>query len=119
MPLVPLRMPRRGPAVRRPTALAPPHAPRLLRCAALCAAHLEGAQQITIEGCYHSPLGAEDGRALESVQLSSDDGEAAAVAAVEAGAGRQPRLWYGSHSLIGEWVHVLGQPEAEAAAARR
>lgn len=84
-----------------------------------CAAHLEGAQQLTLEGCYHSPLGAEDGRALESVQLSSDDGEAAAVAAVEAGAGRQPRLWYGSHSLIDEWVHVVGQPAAEAAGARR
>ena len=74
----------------------------------LHAAHLEGAQQITIEGCYHSPLGAEDGRALESVQLSSDDGEAAAVAAVEAGAGRKPRLWYGSHSLLDEWVHARG-----------
>ena len=79
-------------------------------------AHLEGAQQITIEGCYHSPLGAEDGRALESVQLSSDEGEAAAVAAVEAGAeaGRKLRLWYGSHTLLDEWVHALGQPAAAA-----
>ncbi len=78
---------------------------------------MEGAQQITVEGCYHSPLGAEDGRALESVQLSSDDGEAAAVAAVEVGAGRKPRLWYGSHSLLDEWVDALGQPAAASEAA--
>ena len=75
------------------------------------AAHLEGALQLTIEGAYHSPLGAdEDGRSLESVQESSDDGEAAVVAAVEAGGasgGAAPRLWYGSHSLIDEWVHVI------------
>ncbi|EFN57019.1 hypothetical protein CHLNCDRAFT_21429, partial [Chlorella variabilis] len=56
-------------------------------------AHLEGALQITMDGCYHSPLGAEDGRALES-----------------------PRLWYGSHTLIDEWVHVVLQPQAAASA---
>lgn len=76
-------------------------------------AHLEGALQITVDGAYHSPLGAEDGRVLESVEQSSDDGEAAAAAAVAAGAapsGRQLRLWYGSHSLLDTWVHVLLQP---------
>lgn len=35
-------------------------------------AHLEGARQITIEGAYHSPLGAsEEGRSLQSVEESS------------------------------------------------
>ncbi|KAL4446771.1 hypothetical protein ABPG77_008015 [Micractinium sp. CCAP 211/92] len=83
-------------------------------------AHLEGAQQITIEGAYHSPLGAsEEGRSLQSVEESSDDGDEAAAAAVAAGAtegGRAPRLWYGSHSLIDQWVHVL-QPAGTQAAA--
>lgn len=46
-----------------------------------------------------------------------DDGEAAAVAAVESGgAGKQPRPWYGSHSLLDEWVAAL---EPAAAGARR
>lgn len=37
------------------------------------------------------------------------------MAAVEAGGvGKQPRLWYGSHTLIDKWVHVL-QPAAAAA----
>lgn len=44
----------------------------------------------------------------------ADDGEAAAVAAVEAGGAGSLRLWYGSHQLIDEWVHVL-----EPAAAQR
>lgn len=40
-------------------------------CLPAAAAHLEGALQITIDGAYHSPLGAEDGRPLDSVELSS------------------------------------------------
>ncbi|PSC73077.1 alpha beta-hydrolase [Micractinium conductrix] len=83
-------------------------------------AHLEGAQQMTLEGAYHSPLGAsEDGRPIASVQLSSDDGEAAVAAAVAAGGtagGAQARLWYGSHSLLAEWVHVLEAAGSPAAA---
>jgi hypothetical protein len=45
-------------------------------CCALrmCAAHLEGALQITLDGAYHSPLGAEDGRSLASVEESSGAG---------------------------------------------
>jgi hypothetical protein len=38
-------------------------------------AHLEGAEQITLEGVYHSPLGASDGPKLLSNMLqSSADG---------------------------------------------
>lgn len=52
--------------------------------------------------------------------LAADDGEEAAAAAVAAGAtegGKAPRLWYGSHSLIDQWVHVL-QPAGTQAAAQ-
>lgn len=52
-----------------------------------------------------------------AVLCCADDGEAAAAAAVAAGASaRQPRLWYGSHTLIDEWVHVVLQPQAAASA---
>ena len=40
-------------------------------CASPPAAHLEGALQLTLDGCYHSPLGAAEGRGLESVEASS------------------------------------------------
>ncbi|KAI3434819.1 hypothetical protein D9Q98_002876 [Chlorella vulgaris] len=84
-------------------------------------AHLEGALQITLDGAYHSPLGAEDGRSLASVEESSDDGETAAaavaMAAGTAGAGgKKPRCWYGSHTLIDGWVDHLMQPQTSSAA---
>jgi hypothetical protein len=34
-------------------------------------AHLEGAEQLTLEGVYHSPLGASDGPKLLSNLLQS------------------------------------------------
>ena len=49
----------------------------------------------------------------------ADDGEAAVAAAVAAGGtagGAQARLWYGSHSLLAEWVHVLEAAGSPAAA---
>ena len=44
-----------------------------LCCASPPAAHLEGALQLTLDGCYHSPLGAAEGRGLESVEASSGE----------------------------------------------
>ena len=43
------------------------------------AAHLPGATNVDIEGCYHSPLGAAEGRA-----------------------------WYGDEQFLEQWVHHLG-----------
>ena len=96
---------------------------------------LTGALQITLEGVYHSPLGAEEGSddsssssevgaALAAGNLESssnstmtdldaynDDDvslkevEEAAAAAVASGPG--PRLWYGSKSVLQQWVRFI------------
>lgn len=88
------------------------------------AAHLEKAVQVTLEGVYHSPLGAEEGgevgaalAARSTAGAESDDGEtdeyeatpadveaaAAAAAATRPG----PRLWYGSPPVLDRWVGLL------------
>lgn len=101
-------------------------------------AHLDGAQQLTLKGVYHSPLGADEGGSaasdaedevspiaaalhlneienrVETTVLKSSDLEIredespsrieeAAAAFVPEG----PRLWYGSKSVLGLWVHLL------------
>jgi hypothetical protein len=46
-------------------------------------AHLEGSRELTLEGVYHSPLGAGEGRP-----------------------------WYGTPGVLEQWVgHAVGEPE--------
>eukprot|EP00887_Chlorella_sp_A99_P002922 scaffold24.g2922.t1 len=86
-------------------------------------AHLPEAHNFTLEGVYHSPLGADEGgRTLDSLALSSDDGEAAFVAAAEAAVVRAPpaegrRLWYGSAGVLEQWADLLDPSLLAAAAA--
>jgi hypothetical protein len=93
----------------------------------VAAAHLEGSLQLTLDGVYHSPLGAADGAAAGAVPQvapaphdSDDYGAAAAAQAAQAAqAAPGPRLWYGSPGVLERWVGVLGGPQAasEVAAA--
>lgn len=95
------------------------------------AAHLEGALQITLEGVYHSPLGAEEGSvskggennevsaALAEISTDGDVSDKRAYdsdeyevsleqiedAAAEAWPG--PRVWYGSQVILNQWVDLL------------
>ena len=98
------------------------------------AAHLEGSTlQLTLEGVYHSPLGAEEGTPTDGTEVgaalreekeegeSSSDGgsdntsgdsddydvslKSVEEAAAQAWAGR--RYWYGSEVVLDQWVGVL------------
>lgn len=99
----------------------------------VASAHLEGAKNITLEGCYHSPLGATDnnnnngnndsGVVVESEsdaenfgliekqkngndsESNDDDDEVSVFQAASAGPG--PRLWYGSTPILQQWIQEL------------
>ncbi|GAB4813785.1 hypothetical protein N2152v2_000831 [Parachlorella kessleri] len=103
-------------------------------------AHLEGAEQLTLEGVYHSPLGASDGPQLQdgflqdsSGSSSSSDGSlqsedwikvpvgaqgatglipgAELEQELEAAASIQPqRKWYGSINVLDQWVDRVLSP---------
>lgn len=89
-------------------------------------AHLEGARNITLENCYHSPLGAVDGTdsknnsrsggALESESDAENFGlienknssDRSAVSVLQASSsGQEPRLWYGSKPILEQWINEL------------
>lgn len=55
------------------------------------AAHLEGADQVTLDGVYHSPLGA--------------------VIAVD---GKVGRPWYGSPEVLPKWIHHISCDESDS-----
>lgn len=85
------------------------------------AAHLEGALQLTLDGVYHSPLGAVDEPAAVDAAAQkgsyisdSDDFEVTQrnveAAAQEARPG--PRVWYGSPHVLEAWAGVLTNPQA-------
>ncbi|KAL4517201.1 hypothetical protein Ndes2437B_g06808 [Nannochloris sp. 'desiccata'] len=95
------------------------------------AAHLDGALQVTLEGVYHSPLGAEEGSVDEKngennevsaalaemkqqqqqhgTSYDSDEYnisiESVEQAAAEASPG--PRVWYGSRLILEKWAPLL------------
>lgn len=99
----------------------------------LPSAHLEGALNITLEGVYHSPLGAEDPgsdqRPADEEEAMQDAFKQEQGAAVyydtddyEVGTGEVaqaaqevnvpgPRLWYGSAGILEQWVDVLVKPD--------
>lgn len=80
-------------------------------------AHLEGAMQLTLDGIYHSPLGAsldvEENvilTAAESSYVDSDDYDdlpGQEVSADEPATTPAARKWYGSKSVVPQWVHLL------------
>ena len=62
-------------------------------------AHLEGAHQLTLDGVYHSPVGAHDTPEPSTGKSGTASGG--------------PRLWYGSTSVLEQWVDLLSCEEAE------
>lgn len=86
-------------------------------------AHLDGAINITLEGVYHSPLGADPSPSpgsseVERASPASDlDGLSALGTAAGAGgaqsaslqdaAPRRGRRWYGSPEILDFWVEQL------------
>jgi len=91
----------------------------------VASAHLEGARNITLENCYHSPLGAFDdndnndnsnGGVLESEsdaenfglienKKSNNRDDVSVFQASSSGPG--PRLWYGSKPILDQWINEL------------
>ena len=62
----------------------------------ISAALLAGSEQVVLEGVYHSPIGAVD------VQPDGEHGGTAAAADASASVARP---WYGSASVINQWLH--------------
>lgn len=58
----------------------------------LPSAHLEGGENIDLEGVYHSPVGAV--RSLDEEDEQNQE---------------KSRLWYGSQGVLGQWVDRVGQ----------
>lgn len=52
-------------------------------------AHLEGANNIELDGVYHSPVGA--------ARSATDNGDSS----------EGDRVWYGSQNILSEWVNYL------------
>lgn len=81
-------------------------------------AHLEGARQLTLDGVYHSPLGAREaaaaaGAAAATAAAGTGVSDLGAVGAGAVGAqsdvagGPRPaqrRVWYGSPQVLDHWV---------------
>ena len=79
----------------------------------LPSAHLPGAVQVTLEGVYHSPLGASEEREEaggEGEAQGGEDGE-------EGAAPPKRRRWYGSPAVVDQWVGALALDGVRAGAA--
>ena len=76
----------------------------------LPSAHLEGAKQVTLEGVYHSPLGADDDElAVVGGYADSDDwsDDESGVVGWNGRGNARRRRWYGSPEHVGSWVGYL------------
>ena len=60
------------------------------------AALLAGSEQVVLEGVYHSPVGAVD------TQKQGADAEAPESSGI--------RPWYGSASILDQWLHHVCDP---------
>lgn len=91
------------------------------------AAHLDGAMQLTLNGVYHSPLGASNDessgeyavdvatRVNAAESSSADEGRRthnqgdhdSSTPGREESSSKGPRRWYGSAGVLEQWVHLL------------
>jgi pimeloyl-ACP methyl ester carboxylesterase len=78
-------------------------------------AHLDGAVQVTLDGVYHSPLGADEGAdvtgATDSDDYTDDEGEPGENAGGESRVNR--RRWYGHSEHLVKWAKYLNHEASE------